>query len=209
MYFLFSLTSPYVSKRYGTKTTFSTINHNAQVVFGKLITKIIYLQAFNFNYFSAITHGRGHASSEIGIALINVNSPKLQLIQLSDDVWYNNILTKINIYTPVEILLPAQITSNSDLSLIKKIRTIFPKITITEVSRKYFNDKDGLELIRNICADKYKNVIDVVTKKYYCLSAASALLQCITHYGIQIADRSIQVQFETKEGSLMIGNLIL
>lgn len=154
---------------------------------------------------SAISHGRGYASSEIGIALININSPKLQLIQLSDDIWYNNILTKINIYTPVEILLPAQINANADSNLIQKIRSIFPKIAITEVSRKYFNDKDGLELIRKICGQKYQSIIDAISKKYYCLSAASALLQCITHYGIKIADKSIQVQFETREGSMMIG----
>lgn len=154
---------------------------------------------------AAIAYGRGHASSEIGIAHINVNSPKLHLIQLSDDIWYTNILTKINIHTPIQILLPNQMGMDVNSNLLATICATFPSINVAEVSRYYYNDTDGMALIRKYCNKKYENVIDVVAKKYYCLSATSALFHFISHYNIIFADQSLNVQYESKDDTLMIG----
>lgn len=52
---------------------------------------------------TALTAGRGDASSEVGLAAIDLQYPYLVLCQLSDCQTYVNTLTKINMLDPIEV----------------------------------------------------------------------------------------------------------
>jgi len=51
----------------------------------------------------ALTSGRGDASSEVGLAAIDLQYPYLILCQISDCQTYVNTLTKINMFDPIEV----------------------------------------------------------------------------------------------------------
>jgi len=51
----------------------------------------------------ALTSGRGDASSEVGLAAIDLQYPYLILCQISDCQTYVSTLTKINMFDPIEV----------------------------------------------------------------------------------------------------------
>ena len=52
----------------------------------------------------AITHGRGFARNEMGLAAINLTSTELHLCQMSDSHGFIKTLTKINLFRPNEVI---------------------------------------------------------------------------------------------------------
>ena len=55
----------------------------------------------------ALVEGRGVAKGQIGMASLDLKSPELVLSQFPDTQTYARLLTKLQILSPVEIVLPA------------------------------------------------------------------------------------------------------
>lgn len=162
------------------------------------------------NIFLAITEGRGNASCEVGVAAIDINSPELIMSQISDNFWYTGLLTKIAILSPTEILLPQALINSSNTSkLYLYIKHTYPDVPIRAVPRRQFNDKKALEIIDKIHNPKYQSIRDMIAKKYYALTASSALLQYLEYImNCSFAPKSIKIRYESKYGCMMIGKLI-
>ncbi|XP_031634258.1 mutS protein homolog 4-like [Contarinia nasturtii] len=157
----------------------------------------------------SITSGRGYAHGEVGIAYIDIESPSVNLIQLSDDPWYSALLMKIHIIDPCEIILPHTLydakPETADGKLIKFIREDFPKLPLITVPRRHFSETDGLTLITKYCSDKYKYVKEEIALKYYALSAASGLLKYLQfHLNIYFKENGLKLDFETKFAHMQI-----
>jgi DNA mismatch repair protein MSH4 len=154
----------------------------------------------------ALTEGRGHARGEVGIAAIDINSPLLILCQISDNLHYSDALNKIQILNPVKILLPDTIFETVPLpKLVLLIRESFGHINIIPVQRRHFNDKLGLEQLTTSCSRKSKNILQVIARKYYCLSASSALLSYLKNVNLMsFANNCLRVEYQTKQGGMMI-----
>jgi DNA mismatch repair protein MSH4 len=115
---------------------------------------------------SALSEGRGHARGEVGIAAISINSPSLILCQLSDNFWYVDTMSKIQVLNPTEILVPDTFCdSKFNSKLMDFLQDTFPTVPLVPVPRKNFNDAIALEQIDNLCLSKYKNIRLVIEKK--------------------------------------------
>lgn len=154
----------------------------------------------------ALTEGRGHAQGEVGIAALDVNSPAVVLCQLSDNFQYTDTLNKIQIMNPAKILLPDTMFETLPLPrLVELIRESFGQISIIPVQRRHFNDKFGLAQISHLCSRMSTNIIQVIARKYYCLSAASALLGYLKSVNMMtFAKNCLKVDYQTKQGGMMI-----
>ncbi|CAO1340952.1 unnamed protein product [Diamesa serratosioi] len=154
----------------------------------------------------AITEGRGHARGEIGIAAIDLNSPALIMCQLSDNFYYTDTLNKVQTLNPVKILLPDTIFEALPLpKLIELIKVTFEHVHIIPIQRRHFNDKIGLEMITRFCSTKSVNILQMIAKKYYCLSSASALLSFLKTVNlITFGQNCLKLDYQTKHFGMMI-----
>ena len=154
----------------------------------------------------ALSEGRGHARGEIGIAALDINSPVLIICQISDNLQYSDALSKIQVLNPVKILLPDTIFETLPLpKLIEHIKETFSHISLIPVQRRHFNDKLGLEMISNFCSRKSANISQVVARKYYCLSSASALLTYLKTINMMtFAKNCLRVEYQTRQGGMLI-----
>lgn len=162
---------------------------------------------YNFSLFAiAISVGRGNASGEIGIATIDINSPTLVLSQLSDDLWFTGLLTQINIYQPIEIIVPSTLMDAVPTpKFLTVISSVFSKIRLVSLHRRHFNDNDGSERLTRLCAAKYKTVLLKISKKYYALTSASAILQYIGYVAkAEFANGGLKVEYHSKYAAMAI-----
>lgn len=140
--------------------------------------------------------------------------PSIILCQLSDDPWYTNLLTKLNILQPIQIIVPQTVfdarTESTDAKLMQYIREQFPNFAVNKIPRRHFSDTDGLDMLNKYCSPKYDNIKPTVTSKYYALSALSALLKYLEHFfSVNFVWNTLKVEFEAKYGHMLIGEFSL
>lgn len=154
----------------------------------------------------ALTEGRGHARGEVGIAALDIHSPKLVLCQLSDNLHYSDTLSKIQILNPAKILLPDTMFEMFPLpKIVQLIKETFSHISIVPIQRRLLNDKTGLEQITAFCSRKSENILPIIARKYYCLSSASALLSYLKEVNVMtFGKKCLRVEYQTKQGGMMI-----
>ncbi|XP_059482912.1 mutS protein homolog 4-like isoform X2 [Neocloeon triangulifer] len=154
----------------------------------------------------ALTEGRGKARGEVGIAAIDVYRPNLIVSQISDCQTYSKTIAKINMFSPVEILLPNTFCDgSSNTKLFDCIREQYPNITITTVQRRHFSDVQGLESIKKFCVPEMASLEIVVQNKFFALSAASALLKYVEFLqNIMFAPKSLSIQYQGSQNTMLI-----
>lgn len=131
-------------------------------------------------------------------------------MQLSDDPWYSGLLMKIHIIDPCQVMVPHTIydakPETSDGKLIKFIREDFPKLSLTRVPRRHFNETDGMEMIKKFCSDKYNYIQEEIALKYYALSAAAGLFKYLQFIdNIYFKENGLKLEFSTKFAHMQIG----
>jgi DNA mismatch repair protein MSH4 len=90
---------------------------------------------------------------------------------------------------------------------VELIRDTFGRISIYPIERRFFNDKQGYEDIARFCSSKSSSVLPFIAQKYYCLSAVSALLTYLKEKNcISFADKCLKVEYQNKQGGMMIDN---
>ncbi|XP_076669747.1 uncharacterized protein LOC143369548 isoform X2 [Andrena cerasifolii] len=115
----------------------------------------------------AITTGRGEARTEVGMAAMDIRCPYLILCQISDSQTYASALSKLYLFDPAEVLMPDTMCerATSRNVLYRSIVNKFSNLRLTPISRIHFNDTNGLERIRTLCAPEYSSVELFVKEK--------------------------------------------
>uniref|UniRef100_H3AEP5 MutS protein homolog 4 n=1 Tax=Latimeria chalumnae TaxID=7897 RepID=H3AEP5_LATCH len=154
----------------------------------------------------AVVEGRGLARGEIGMASINLRSPELILSQFADNTTYSKVITKLQILTPLEIIMPnTACDKGTATKLFSLITENFKTVAFTTVQRKYFNETKGLEYTEQLCIPEFNTVLMEVQSKYYCLAAAAALLKYVEFIQNSVyAPKSLKVTFQGSEQTAMI-----
>ncbi|KAJ8047643.1 MutS protein-like 4 [Holothuria leucospilota] len=154
----------------------------------------------------AIVEGRGQAHGEIGLACIDLRQPILTLSQFSDSQTYVKVTTKIQIYQPLEIIMPHTACDGGNMTkLYKVISDNFESTPISTVQRKYFNETKGIQYVKQLCASDFSAVEMELSSKYYCLAAGAALLKYVEFIqNIVYAPNSLKVVFKGSERTTMI-----
>lgn len=137
---------------------------------------------------------------------MDLNSPVLILCQISDNLHYSDALSKIQILNPSKILLPDTTFETVPVQkLIALIKDSFSHVGLIPIQRRHFNDKLGLEMITTFCSPKSRNLLQVIARKYYCLSSASALFTYLkTVHAMNFAKNCLRVEYQTRQGGMLI-----
>ncbi|XP_043556003.1 mutS protein homolog 4 [Chiloscyllium plagiosum] len=157
----------------------------------------------------AVVEGRGLARGEIGMASIDLKSPELILSQFADNTTYAKVITKLQILTPLEIIMPnTACDKGSGTKLFTLITENFKSVALSTVQRKYFNETKGLEYIEQLCTPEFSTVLMEIQMKYYCLAAAAALLKYVEFIQNTVyAPKSLKVIFKGSEQTAMIDSV--
>ncbi|XP_069835546.1 mutS protein homolog 4 isoform X2 [Dendropsophus ebraccatus] len=154
----------------------------------------------------AVVEGRGLAKGEIGMASLDLKNPDVVLSQFSDSSIYVKVITKLQILTPLEILMPNTVCEDGKTTeLFRLVNENFRDVSFTTVQRRYFNESKGLEYIEQLCAPEFSTVLMEVKSKYYCLAAVAALLKYLEFIQNSVyAPKSLRFRFQGSEQTAMI-----
>lgn len=129
---------------------------------------------------------------------------------MSDDHWYTGLLNKLNVIQPAQIIVPQTIfdakPETADGKLIKYLREQFPMFPVIKIPRRNFSDTDGNQFINKYCSKKFNHVIQLISSKYYALSAVAGLMKYLLHsVHVNFRENSLKLEFDTKYGHLLMG----
>ncbi|KAF8607234.1 hypothetical protein BDV93DRAFT_467924 [Ceratobasidium sp. AG-I] len=130
---------------------------------------------------------------------------------------YVKTLHHLRLHNPSSILIPdtfmpMDITPDRKLSLLmESMKDEFGEedgfTEFVPISRKYWNDQNGLEDINQFIIDdgEKAGTLVAVSNKYYALSAAAALFKFVeTRMNTTFAPHSLRISFRCAEGTMMI-----
>ncbi|XP_028395701.1 mutS protein homolog 4-like [Dendronephthya gigantea] len=154
----------------------------------------------------ALVEGRGLAKGEIGMASLDLKRPELLLSQFSDSQTYVKVLTKLQVLQPLEVIIPNTACEAGKMTKLCEIITDqFSNVSLSTVQRKYFNESQGLQYIKQLCVPEFNAVEMEVSSKYYCLATASALLKYVEFIqNLVYAPGSLRIVFKGSEQTTMI-----
>lgn len=155
----------------------------------------------------ALSVGRGHASTEIGLACMDVHSPALTLCQFSDDMRFGGLLAALNLYAPAQLLLHSTLFDMQPAApVLTAIRGTFAHIALVPIDRSRFNSQRGGDLLLALCLPRCAELVRANLKQYYALTSAAALLDHVQAHVVHapLAERTLSVQFAGRSGSMRI-----
>ncbi|KAF9203814.1 MutS protein msh4 [Haplosporangium sp. Z 27] len=157
------------------------------------------------NFVAAVVEGRG-TGAEVGICLCDLKTSEVILCQLADVQTYNRTMQKLNLYEPSEILVPATAIEPVSSNLVKAIKENLPFSTITPMSRRFFNDKTGLQCIKKyIIKEGSPSLLLGIPTKYFCLAATAAVMRHIEETcNATFLPHSVQFKYQISDGSMVI-----
>ncbi|KAI0089898.1 muts domain V-domain-containing protein [Irpex rosettiformis] len=171
------------------------------------------------SYVLAILEGRG-MGKEVGIAALDRDTGRVNLIQLSDVPTYVKTLHQMHLHYPSLILVPDTFLSLSDASLlsggkrpnttsvlVQSILEEFDSAPVEPVMRKYWSDNAGLEFVNHLCVEDDERAATLValSNKYYALSAACALFKhAEAKLNLRFSASSLRIRYVQVEGTMMI-----
>ncbi|KAH9982044.1 muts domain V-domain-containing protein [Lactifluus volemus] len=200
-------TRPWTGQSHATSATRPRTGQPAQVPTTAATSR------YEASFIIALLEGRGVAR-EVGIAALDRDTGRVMLVQLADCQTYVKTLHQMHLHNPVLILVPDTFLSSKDNMgpssgstpsstslLVQCLFDEFPMVPIEPVLRKYGMKmlSKGLEFVSQLCVQDEERAATIVavSRKYYALSAASAL-------NTQFAAGSLRIRFVPVEGTMMI-----
>ncbi|KAI9452181.1 muts domain V-domain-containing protein [Lactarius psammicola] len=167
----------------------------------------------------ALLEGRGIAR-EVGIAALDRDTARVMLIQLADCQTYVKTLHQMHLHYPALVLVPDTFLSPKDSLrpssrnkptspslLVQRLCDEFPGVPVEPVLRKFWNEDAGLEFVSQLCVQDEERaaMILAVSRKYYTLSAASALFKYTEiKLNTQFTNGSLRIRYVPVDGTMMI-----
>uniref|UniRef100_A0A7E4UUR5 DNA_MISMATCH_REPAIR_2 domain-containing protein n=1 Tax=Panagrellus redivivus TaxID=6233 RepID=A0A7E4UUR5_PANRE len=131
---------------------------------------------------AALIEGRGQDKGVIGICCMDIRFPEMTLSEFFDSSSYTKLKTRLAILDPVEIVVPESSDKNNHMRILADVvKSAMPSVTLTTIQKRFFNDRLGIDVINKLGAPECCNVDTSVVKKYYCMSAAFALIKYIEY----------------------------
>ena len=126
-----------------------------------------------------ILEGRG-VSSEVGIACLNRETSVCTITQFAESASYANTFNQIHLLYPFQVIVSSTFIDPPS-KLFEIIEPVLEELSseIVKVSRKTFNDTNGLDfLVRYGIKDSSGVTLSsIINQKYFALSSLSALFR--------------------------------
>lgn len=82
----------------------------------------------------------------------------------------------------------------------------FPRISVVNVQRKFFNESQGLQQVQGLCLPEYSSVELVVLRKSQALMATAALIRYAEfEQSMMFAPKSVRIEYESGDNIVFIG----
>lgn len=106
----------------------------------------------------------------------------------------------------MEIIVPSTIMDTYPTPpILTAISNNFSNIRLVSLNRRHFNDNEGAEMLKSLCAAKYKTDLLKIEKKYYALTSAAALLLYIGYIAkAEFAVGSLKIEYHAKFATMAI-----
>ncbi|KAH9994503.1 muts domain V-domain-containing protein [Russula vinacea] len=180
---------------------------------------------YEASFIIALLEGRGIAR-EVGIAALDRDTGRAMLIQLADCQTYVKTLHQMHLHYPTLILIPdtflsskdnigpsSKNTSTSTSLLVQCLYDEFPGVPVEPVKRFPYLVSQGLEFVSQLCVrdEERTATILAVSRKYYALSAASAVFKYVEiKLNTQFSSgslRTMMIDPETVRNLEIVGNM--
>ena len=147
---------------------------------------------------------------EIGVAVIDLSSPRIFLYQFTDTATYNNIITLITTFCPKYILHPSASSNRSTgvvHCIVHKESIRDQRSELRPVQRNYFNDDEAKECLKEICTPeslaKVKcNLVD--SSLFLALSACNAAMKWVNGNGPRFGPHTVSLEHRSIEGYMKL-----
>ncbi|KAJ3205231.1 MutS protein msh4 [Clydaea vesicula] len=155
----------------------------------------------------AIVEGRG-VQSEVGFAAMDIRTSECILCQFADSQSYVKTLHKLYLLNPVEIIFPNTTIEHNNSKLVKLIEENFPEIDIIPFNRKYFNETQGLNFIKNYGITPNSSILQNLKNKFFSVTCTAALINYFEIVeSLNFSNFTIKFKYQTIDGLMMIDSL--
>ena len=152
----------------------------------------------------ALLEGRGQAAGEVGIAAFTLDNLGLglTLCQFSDTTTYPRTITKLLSINPATLITPDH---EPGVKLYEDIAARLPLANVVSVKRKYFNECQGLRILKLLIIPELASVEMQFHNKFYCLAAANALIKYVENVeNFMFVRRALKIEYQVAEKSTII-----
>ena len=144
---------------------------------------------------------------EIGIAIVYLGKPLIELYQFVDKAAYSDTMSLITQKRPKQILFPS-ITSKTKSGLIEALNDNDVGIEICntrQLARKYFNDNQGRNFLQEICTKKSLSEVNISDdSQFLALSACSAAISWLNYSGPQFSNKTVDLKYLKLDGYMKL-----
>ncbi|KAJ1873926.1 MutS protein msh4 [Coemansia sp. RSA 486] len=152
-----------------------------------------------------VTEGRGIAS-ETAYCLLNLASARCTLSQYADGPSYSRTIYAIVTSRPQSVLAPRAMAAGRSKAMIN-IRRYLPWLQVIALDRRWFNDKDGMLLLRELASDTQIAALErSLYLKQYAYSALNAMFLYVQNEVMERSFAKGSVYFECRhmQGTMLI-----
>ena len=133
------------------------------------------------------------------------------MAQYADTLTYTRTLQLLNALGPIEIVVcgsPSE-QQQGKTKLVKMLENAFGEDTLQAVARKYFNDMQGMHLVRLLCITENLPALELqISQQFFTLAATAALLRYVeTTHKVAFINHTLRIRVHKPEGTMMIGAL--
>ncbi|PVU93310.1 hypothetical protein BB561_003352 [Smittium simulii] len=168
--------SDYECSKFVSKET-DQILHNISEMQSIASTTNIKTETRDNNVVMSIIEGVG-VSSEIGFAVLNLQTLECYFSQFADYGSFSKTLYSIGLYSVNKVLMASTTLESKRSKLYNRIKLHFTDMDFDTIPRKFFSEEKGVHAIRRwIGSDDQMITMMLTQSKYFCLSALGALYE--------------------------------
>ncbi|KAJ1890223.1 MutS protein msh4 [Kickxella alabastrina] len=157
------------------------------------------------NTLMVLTEGRGIAS-EIAYCFFDLSTLQCTLSQYADGASYSRTIYAITTARPQTVLVPATMIAGNKSKAMLNIQRYLPWLKFRSIERRWFNDKDGMLVLREISLpSQLPHLERILRSKQYAYAALNAMFHYFeAEFCMSFAKSSISVRCTQMAGTMLI-----
>ncbi|KAI7820715.1 DNA mismatch repair protein MutS [Kickxella alabastrina] len=157
------------------------------------------------NTLMVLTEGRGIAS-EIAYCFFDLSTLQCTLSQYADGASYSRTIYAITTARPQTVFVPATMIAGNKSKAMLNIQRYLPWLKFRSIERRWFNDKDGMLVLREISlSSQLPHLERILRSKQYAYAALNAMFH---HFEAELcmsfSKSSISVRCTQMAGTMLI-----
>eukprot|EP01083_Nonionella_stella_P044302 119330_1 len=144
---------------------------------------------------------------EIGVAVIDLTAPKIDLYQFTDKAAYGDTMALITALHPKQILYPSTMSKSKSglIGALNANHQLLLMCNLRPLARRYYNDCEGIRYLKDICSiDSLKRLNIEDNTMWLALSAVGAAISWLNHCGPSFAKHTVTLSYKSIDGYMKL-----